>query len=134
MNVLGTKITALTMLQDQGVGNHKAGGRNVLGTVCAWRVCSNAHPSGPEPAEKFGLISLSPVLHLGCLRPWGYCLPAPPERSGLAALLLLTLWLCHLAYAEHSVRFLNFLKWELSAWRSQTIELNLPRASCSPWM
>lgn len=29
----------------QGVTNHKAGGRNVLETMCAWRIYSNAHPS-----------------------------------------------------------------------------------------
>lgn len=46
----------------RGVSNQKAGGRNVLETMCAGRIHRNAPPSGLEPPGSrgvWGLISLS---------------------------------------------------------------------------
>lgn len=71
----------------QGVSNHKAGGRNVLETMCACRIYSDAHPSGEEPpgSSKVWIDLVKPkcsILDVGiCGVIAG---PLPPKRSGLA--------------------------------------------------
>lgn len=89
MNVLGTKITVLNMLQDLWLGESVTI-RQEEGM--SWKQCVPGgftamhilQDKNHQAAEKFGLILLSQILHFRCLNLWGYCLAASPERSGLA--------------------------------------------------
>lgn len=89
MNVLGTKITVLNMLQDLWLGEsvtiRQEEGMSwkqcVPGGLTAMHILQDKNH---QAAEKFGLILLSQILHFRCLNLWGYCLAASPKRSGLA--------------------------------------------------
>lgn len=55
MNVLGTKITVLNMLQDLWLSESvtiRQEEENVLETMCAWRIYSSAHPLGYQNQQQ----------------------------------------------------------------------------------
>lgn len=119
MSVL--KITAGNMLQDPWLSEPLTR-RQEEGTALKQRASGGFTaayiPRGKnqQAAAKFGSI-----LHLKrsswCQHLLASPSPPPPSHRGS---LLSPFWLCHLERAEHGVRFLNLLKWELSAWRRQT--------------
>lgn len=87
--MLGTKITVLNMLQDlwlrESVTIRQEEGMSwkqcVPGGFTATHILQDKKH---QAAAKFGLSLLSQILHFRCLNLWGYCSPAPPERSGPA--------------------------------------------------
>lgn len=87
--MLGTKITVLNMLQDlwlrESVTIRQEEGVSwkqcVPGAFTATHILQDKKH---QAAAKFGLSLLSRILHFRCLNLWGYCSPAPPERSGPA--------------------------------------------------
>lgn len=127
MNVLGTKITVLNMLQHLWLRESvtiRQEEENVLETMCAWKIYSNAHPLGYKNYHQQQSLDgscylVKPKPSSASAESVGLLLACSPRAVRAGSWLLLPVCLCHLEHTR--VCFLSALKWELSAWPSQTL-------------